>query len=63
MEARVMKVMNMIFKPEQAKPGLTSLYGDHELRKSRPRSLDEPALLEKIQNFFYALIERLRVWH
>ena len=60
MEARV---MNTIFKPKQAESGVIYTHGAPELREPLPWSLDEPALSQQIQDLFYALIERLRVWH
>ena len=57
MEARV---MNTIFKPKQAESGVIYTHG---VREPLTWLLDEPALSQQIQDFFYALIERLRVWH
>ena len=54
--------MNMIFKPKQGEPSVIYKDGAPELREPLPWLLDEPALSQQIQDFFYALIKSLRVW-
>ena len=54
--------MNVIFKPKQAESRALCI-AIRNFANPIQELLDESPLFEQIQDFLYALIKRLRVWH